>query len=158
MAVSLNFLKISFQNYTDHASVASNGLGKDIWTLSFKNITDFIHVSHCQSKLYQWLIEHRSTGILRERNTVLHPSQPRQDQHPPLLPPYLPRPQNTQTDFRHDSLQRCLNINAVIWANAGISIALDIWILHLPIQELLHLKLHWKRKIGVSMMFGVGGL
>ncbi|KAM0258924.1 hypothetical protein ACHAQJ_003580 [Trichoderma viride] len=50
----------------------------------------------------------------------------------------------------------CLNSNAIGWANASISIALDLWMLAIPLWQIRKLKLHWKKKIGVVMMFFVG--
>lgn len=50
----------------------------------------------------------------------------------------------------------CLNSNAVGWANAAISIVMDFWMLALPLSQLRSLRLHWKKKIGVALMFGVG--
>lgn len=50
----------------------------------------------------------------------------------------------------------CLDLNAIAWGNAVISIALDFWMLALPLSQLRNLKLHWKKKIGVGLMFGVG--
>ncbi|KAM5358160.1 hypothetical protein ACJZ2D_015548 [Fusarium nematophilum] len=44
------------------------------------------------------------------------------------------------------------------WANARISIALDIWILAIPLWQLRTLKLHWKKKAGVAVMFSIGAL
>lgn len=52
----------------------------------------------------------------------------------------------------------CVNINAVAWANAGVSIAVDLWMLALPFSQLKNLKMHWKKKIGVALMFCVGTL
>lgn len=51
-----------------------------------------------------------------------------------------------------------MDINALGWANAGISIALDIWMLALPMTQLVNLNLHWKKKLSVAAMFGVGAL
>ncbi|KLU91462.1 hypothetical protein MAPG_09982 [Magnaporthiopsis poae ATCC 64411] len=50
----------------------------------------------------------------------------------------------------------CLDLNAIAWGNAAVSIALDFWMLALPLSQLRNLKLHWKKKIGVGLMFGVG--
>ncbi|POS77342.1 CFEM domain-containing protein [Diaporthe helianthi] len=50
----------------------------------------------------------------------------------------------------------CINTNAVGWANAGISIAMDFWMLALPLSQLKGLRLHWRKKIGVALMFFVG--
>lgn len=39
-----------------------------------------------------------------------------------------------------------------------MSIALDVWMLAIPLWQLRGLKLHWKKKIGVAAMFIVGTL
>lgn len=50
----------------------------------------------------------------------------------------------------------CLDTNAIAAANAGISIALDLWILGIPLWQLWGLKLHWKKKVAVALMFCLG--
>ena len=50
----------------------------------------------------------------------------------------------------------CLNINAITASNAAISIALDLWSLGIPLWQLWGLSMHWKRKVGVALMFDVG--
>ncbi|KAH7392254.1 hypothetical protein DE146DRAFT_662041 [Phaeosphaeria sp. MPI-PUGE-AT-0046c] len=57
-------------------------------------------------------------------------------------------------DHLHEG--KCLNINAITNSNAAISIALDLWILGIPLWQLWGLKMHWKKKVGVALMFGVG--
>lgn len=52
----------------------------------------------------------------------------------------------------------CLGINALAWAVAGVSIILDCWMLALPLSQLIYLQLHWLKKLGVVLMFGVGTL
>jgi hypothetical protein len=59
-----------------------------------------------------------------------------------------------QWDGMHEG--RCLNINAITSSNAGFSIALDFWSLGIPLWQLRGLKMHWKKKVGVVLMFGVG--
>ena len=61
-----------------------------------------------------------------------------------------------QWDGQHQGT--CINVNAVGWANAGISIAMDFWMLALPLSQLHGLQLNWKKKIGVGLMFFVGTL
>ncbi|KAH8667855.1 hypothetical protein BGZ61DRAFT_289313, partial [Ilyonectria robusta] len=51
---------------------------------------------------------------------------------------------------------RCTDLNAIAVSNATISIALDLWMLVLPISQLGSLNLHWKKKVGVALMFCVG--
>jgi hypothetical protein len=53
---------------------------------------------------------------------------------------------------------KCVDINALGWSNAAVSIALDFWMLGIPLSQLRHLNLHWKKKIGVALMFFVGTL
>lgn len=52
----------------------------------------------------------------------------------------------------------CVDINALSWSNAGISIGLDVFMLVVPIWQLSGLKMHWKKKLGVGAMFLVGTL
>ncbi|EUC27931.1 hypothetical protein COCCADRAFT_110459 [Bipolaris zeicola 26-R-13] len=60
----------------------------------------------------------------------------------------------TKWDGMHHG--KCLKINAITASNAAISIALDFWILGVPLWQLWGLKLHWKKKVGVALMFCVG--
>jgi hypothetical protein len=60
----------------------------------------------------------------------------------------------THWDGLHEG--RCLDINAITASNAGISIALDLWILGIPLWQLWGLKMHCKKKVGVAVMFCVG--
>lgn len=60
--------------------------------------------------------------------------------------------------IKWDGLQEghCVDINAVTVTHAAISIALDIWILGIPLWQLRGLRMHWKKKVGVALMFCVG--
>ncbi|UNI13699.1 hypothetical protein JDV02_000420 [Purpureocillium takamizusanense] len=51
---------------------------------------------------------------------------------------------------------RCMSINAIAWSNAAISIALDVWMLALPISQLKQLDLSWRKKTGAGIMFCTG--
>lgn len=51
---------------------------------------------------------------------------------------------------------KCLDINALAFTSAGVSIVMDIWILTLPLTQLYDLNLHWKKKIGVGAMLCIG--
>jgi hypothetical protein len=44
------------------------------------------------------------------------------------------------------------------WAGAAISIAIDLWMLVIPLSQIAHLHIHWKRKLAAALMFGVGAL
>lgn len=53
---------------------------------------------------------------------------------------------------------KCMDINAILWSHASFSVALDLWMLAVPLWQLRSLQLHWKRKVGVAFMFSVGTL
>ncbi|KAH7149904.1 hypothetical protein B0J13DRAFT_583331 [Dactylonectria estremocensis] len=51
---------------------------------------------------------------------------------------------------------KCLNTTAIGWANASVSVALDLWMLAVPLWCVRSLNMHWKKKLGVAFMFFVG--
>ncbi|KAF4443135.1 hypothetical protein F53441_11534 [Fusarium austroafricanum] len=57
-------------------------------------------------------------------------------------------------DGQHEG--HCADVNAITWSNAAINIALDFWILGIPLSQLKALNLDWRKKVGVGMMFSVG--
>lgn len=59
-------------------------------------------------------------------------------------------------DLEHEGT--CVDIIALGWTNALISLALDVWMLGLPMYEVCHLQLSWQKKIRVGIMFFVGTL
>ena len=52
----------------------------------------------------------------------------------------------------------CFNMNAAAWSYAALSIAVDIWMLIVPLSQIRSLNLDWKKKIGVTIMFCIGTL
>lgn len=50
----------------------------------------------------------------------------------------------------------CVNLNALTVSNAVITIALDLWMLGLPLIKIQSLKLPWWEKMAAGLMFGVG--
>jgi hypothetical protein len=53
---------------------------------------------------------------------------------------------------------KCVNANAIAWANAAINILFDLIILILPMPELAKLAMSWERKTNILLMFGLGSL
>lgn len=52
----------------------------------------------------------------------------------------------------------CININAMAWSNATISVLIDILMIATPLSQIKKLQLHWRKKVGVIMMFLTGTL
>ncbi|KND87683.1 hypothetical protein TOPH_07651 [Tolypocladium ophioglossoides CBS 100239] len=51
---------------------------------------------------------------------------------------------------------RCINLNHFAWTNAALAVALDAWMIAIPLSRIRKLDLHWKKKIGVTVMFLTG--
>ncbi|KAI6778178.1 uncharacterized protein J7T54_002713 [Emericellopsis cladophorae] len=146
-----------------------NGLGKDVWTLTAAQITGFLKywyilaiVYFLQTTLVKITFVTFYMRIFTTRNTrrilwctfaivslwgiafVILAMQ--------VCTPisYM----WTQWDGEHKG--KCVNDAAYVWTNAATNIALDVWILAVPLWELRHLQLHWKKKIGVALMFSLG--
>ncbi|KAF3768073.1 hypothetical protein M406DRAFT_355824 [Cryphonectria parasitica EP155] len=60
------------------------------------------------------------------------------------------------TNWDGEHTGTCINANSLGWANAITSIALDIWMVAIPLFQLRDLQLHFKKKIGVGIMFCTG--
>lgn len=61
-----------------------------------------------------------------------------------------------QWDHEHQGHR--ISISAMNWANATLSIVLDLWMLALPLSQLVHLKLSAVKEWGVILMFCLGML
>lgn len=147
----------------------SNGLGRDIWTLEPKQITEMLKYFYIMASLYFTQVAllklcliffyvrvFPSKGVQRMLwGTVLFTVLWGLSYI--IVAIFQCRPihyfWNKWDGLHHGT---CLNINAITASNAGISIALDFWILGIPLWQLYGLKLHWKKKVGVAMMFCVG--
>lgn len=50
-----------------------------------------------------------------------------------------------QWDGEHQGY--CVELNRVAWSNAALSIAIDFWMLFIPLSQLIFLKLSWRKKV-----------
>ena len=149
--------------------IIPNGLGRDIWTLPFDHITNFIRWLYAMEILYFLQIAIVKLTLLFFFLRIF----PK-----PLIRRLLWATVAFNTlwgstyvvtsifqcqpisyywsSWDKEGQGKCININALAWSNAGISITLDLWMLGLPLYEILHLQLSWRKKISVTMMFCVG--
>jgi hypothetical protein len=151
--------------------VISNGLGRDIWTLTPKQITDFIHNFYAIEILYFAEVSTLKLSLLFFYLRIFPGTVIRRLLWATvifdicfglvfvLLATFQCKPINfywNNWDGEHQGT--CLNVNGLGWSNAVISILLDVWMLGLPLSQLVNLQLHWKKKVGVALMFVVGTL
>lgn len=149
----------------------ANGLGRDIWTLAPDNITAVLKYFYAMTILYFIETTLVKLSIIsfyirifpsRETRRVLWATFAITTlwgvafaitaafQCWPIRFFWL------KWDGQHQG--KCINTNALAWANACINIALDLWVLAVPMWELRRLQLHWKKKVGVGLMFFLGTL
>lgn len=149
----------------------ANGLGRDIWTLTPDQITRVVFYFYIMTWLYFlqvtlvklaliffYMRVFPSKGVQRVLwGTVIFTSL--WGASFIITAIFQCRPISyfwNKWDGFHEGT--CANSNAIGWANAAMSIALDLWILAIPTWQLRELKMHWKKKIGVALMFCVGTL
>jgi hypothetical protein len=148
-----------------------NGLGRDVWTVPFDQITNFVRYLYALEVLYFFQIALLKLTLLFFFLRIF----PK-----PLIKRLLwatvafnvlcgiaftiaavfqCQPISfywTKWDKEGDG--KCININGLAWSNAIISIVLDIWMLILPLYEVFNLQLTWRKKLSVTVMFCVGTL
>ncbi|KAH6854782.1 CFEM domain-containing protein [Chaetomium sp. MPI-CAGE-AT-0009] len=152
-----------------HVGLAPNGVGRDIWALTPDHITTFLFYFYLMAMLYFVQVMLVKVCMLLFYLRIFPSPTVRRLLWGTLIFNVLfgiifffvaifqCAPVSyfwNGWDGEHEG--KCLNKNAIAWANAAISIALDIWMLAIPLAQLKALNLHWKKKIGVGLMFVVG--
>jgi hypothetical protein len=148
-----------------------NGLGQDIWALTQAQITNFLRFFYAMEVLYFLQVALLKLALLLFYLRIFPAKPVRRLLWGTIaltgvyalvfvfLAIFQCQPISyfwTNWDGEHTGT--CLNVNAIGWSNAGIGIALDIWMLAIPLAQLKSLNLHWKKKIGVGFMFCIGTL
>ncbi|KAK7417244.1 hypothetical protein QQX98_004678 [Neonectria punicea] len=149
---------------------AGHGEGRDIWTIEFDDITTFSFYFYLLEVFYFAQVSLLKMSLLFFYLRIfLGPAQKLLWGTVILNAVYgitfvfLAAFQCTPVDFFWKGWDgeyegRCLNTNAIGWANAAVSVTIDLWMLAIPLYELRKLRLHWKKKIGICLMFIVGTL
>jgi hypothetical protein len=50
----------------------------------------------------------------------------------------------------------CGNVNAMVYAVAGINMTLDVTIFLFPLPQVLRLQMNWRKKAAIALIFSVG--
>jgi hypothetical protein len=147
----------------------ASGLGKDIWTLSAEQITSFGYWLYVYTTMYFTNITLCKLAFIFFYLRVFPSTQVRRILWATaifvavwgftfmLVSIFQCSPINfywLRWDGEHDG--RCVNSSHVAWANGAISIALDFWMIGIPLSQLNALNLTWRKKVGVGAMFCVG--
>ena len=148
-----------------------NGLGVDVWTVPFDRITDFVLYIYIVVILYFLLITLIKLTLLFFFLRIFQKPVMRRllwatiifnvlwGFASALASAFECQPVSSYwMSWDNERPGKCVNINALAWSNAIVSIVLDVWMLALPLYEVFQLQLSWRKKIGVFMMFFVGTL
>ncbi|KJZ79578.1 hypothetical protein HIM_01047 [Hirsutella minnesotensis 3608] len=168
--VTLAALVLSLPSAVFNSHVlAPNGIGRDAWTLSFDQITTFIRFFSIMEIIYFLDIAVIKLALLFFYLRIFSSDGVRRVlivtivfvalfgvafvivailQCQPISYAW------DKWDGEHQG--HCLDISAMVKAHAIISIALDFWMLAIPLWQLRHLRIDWKQKVGVALMFSVG--
>ena len=149
--------------------IVPNGLGRDVWTVPFDHITNFVRWLYALEVLYFLQIAQLKLTLLFFFLRIFPKPLIRRLLWSTvafnvlcgttfvIVAIFQCKPiSHYWTSWDKEGSGKCININALAWSNAIISIALDIWMLVLPLHEIFHLQLSWRKKVSVAMMFCVG--
>ncbi|KAJ4320912.1 hypothetical protein N0V84_005616 [Fusarium piperis] len=147
----------------------ANGLGRDIWTLSPRHITTITRLFYILGIFYFIQTTLAKLAIIGFYIRIF----PMRETRRLLWGAFIFTsvwgvafvfaaifPCTPISYFWHqwDGLHkgRCIDTNAVLLSHASFSVALDLWMMAVPLWQLRSLQLHWKQKVGVAFMFSVG--
>ncbi|KAL2260444.1 hypothetical protein VTK26DRAFT_5541 [Humicola hyalothermophila] len=152
-----------------HYGTVPNGVGRDIWTLTPDNITKFQFYFYLMAIFYFVEVMLVKLCLLLFYLRIFPSRGVRRLLWGTLvfdvlfgvcylfLAIFQCTPISHYWEGWHGEVEgKCLDKGAIAWSNAAISIALDFGMLAVPLAQLKSLKLHWKKKIGVALMFCVG--
>ncbi|KAK2595336.1 hypothetical protein QQS21_006936 [Conoideocrella luteorostrata] len=148
-----------------------NGIGRDVWTLTHEQITNFGKFFYVMEIIYFTQVGLLKLALLFFYMRIFSSTGP--TVHKMLLVTavftalfcfasvvaamFQCRPMNYfWTKWAKEDEGSCLSINAIAWSNAATSIALDLWMLAIPVSQIKKLRLSWKKKLGASIMFSTG--
>ncbi|RAO64886.1 uncharacterized protein BHQ10_000898 [Talaromyces amestolkiae] len=149
--------------------LASHGLGKDMWTVPFDNITHILYIYYIDEDIYLSILPLTKISILLFYLRVF-------PQRSFRITTYIVIAMNLcyliafvlvsvfqchpidaawlRWDGEHPA--KCQNINAQGWASAAINMFLDIVTMVLPLRELSKLSMSLKKKMQLMIMFTLG--
>lgn len=147
----------------------ASGLGRDIWTLEFWQVTDFSFYLYIFTVLYFLNIAVVKLSFLFFYLQVFPKRSVRRYLWATVAFTvcfgitfvfagiFQCQPVSHYWNrWNSESGGSCVDVSALAWANSGVSIALDLWMIAIPLSQVRNLNLDWKKKTEVAFMFCVG--
>ncbi|KHN93894.1 Extracellular membrane protein, CFEM domain protein [Metarhizium album ARSEF 1941] len=147
------------------------GLGRDVWTLQPAAIVEFARYFFIQQILYVFLMTSIKLSLLLFYLSIFPGKITRlllwitfavnalSGVSFILVSVFQCAPiQFYWMQYAQQGTGKCLNINLLGWLNGVSSVAIDLWMIGIPLFQVKKLELHWKKKLGVAVMFLTGAL
>ncbi|KAJ5769095.1 hypothetical protein N7520_003654 [Penicillium odoratum] len=149
--------------------LANTGLGRDMWTLPFENITRILYIYFWDELIYLSVLPMTKISICCFYLRIFPDRQFRRLTYFVIglnvsyliafvlisVFQCLPLP-GAWLHWDGEGNYKCNHINAQGWSAAAINMILDIIVMALPLRQLYHLNLSVKKKAYVMCMFGLG--
>ncbi|KAJ3490256.1 hypothetical protein NLG97_g5820 [Lecanicillium saksenae] len=146
-----------------------HGLGKDVWTLTPETIETFERFFYVQQILYLFLVATIKLSLLFFYLSIFPGARARAVLWLTvaftgvfgLTFILLSVFQCTPIEFYwlryiQPVDGHCTRVNLLGWLHGGVSVAIDIWMIGIPLSQIRKLELHWKKKVGATIMFLTG--
>ncbi|KAE8830382.1 hypothetical protein HRS9139_07006 [Pyrenophora teres f. teres] len=150
-------------------TIVPNGLGRDVWTVSFDQITNFVKYLYALEILYFLQLALLKLTLLFFFLRIFPKTIIKRLLWATIgfnvlngiafiiVAVFQCQPISFYwTKWDLEGTGKCVDINGLAWTSAIISIVLDIWMLALPLYEVFQLQLSWRKKLSVAVMFCVG--
>lgn len=152
--------------------LAANGLGRDVWALNTAQLTRFVLFFYVLEVLYIALMSSSKVAMSLFLLAIFPNPEIRRLLNGTSVFVVLfgfsfvltavfqctPVPYFWNQYVDPTSEGRCISTNMLGWVHGGVNIALDVWLLGIPLSQIRRLELHWKKKVGVAIMFLTGAL
>lgn len=149
---------------------ANAGLGRDIWTLPFDNITFILLLYYIDESIYLVIVTLTKISILFFYLRIFPKKSFRKLVYIFMIinglflfafiivSVFQCTPiSHAWENWHKETPGTCRNVNAQGWAAAIFNIIFDLTIIILPLRQLSQLVMNWKKKIQLLLMFCVGG-
>ncbi|KAH6648271.1 hypothetical protein BKA67DRAFT_574220 [Truncatella angustata] len=166
--ILLTWLACIPSSVSNHLLLMGNGLGRDIWTLPTESLTHFALGFWLMEPFYFFEVSVLKLSMIAFYAKIFPGKNTRQlllwtavfDVLFGAAFILVVFGQCIPLNFFWTQFQgkegKCINIGAAAWSNAAVSVALDVWLLAIPLYQLRKLQLSVWKKVGVALMFCVG--
>ncbi|KAH4219635.1 hypothetical protein HBI38_103580 [Parastagonospora nodorum] len=169
--IIISFLCLITNNIITEMKLIGNGMGRDVWTIPFDHITEFLKFYWIEEILYFFTSTTLKLSFLFFYKRIFPARNVQRVISLTIIFNVLWGTAFVITavfqcwpvshlwvawDGEHAG--HCISINAVAWSNAATGIFVDLWMLAIPISQLIDLKLSRTKKWGVILMFCLGTL